>query len=68
VGKAQGIRPNDVVGTIAYHADIPGRAIGAIRIQDQQTLVDIPQELVSQVLASDSYKIRRTAVSITTAA
>jgi ATP-dependent RNA helicase DeaD len=68
VGKAQGIRPNDVVGTIAYHADIPGRAIGAIRIQDQQTLVDIPQELVSQVLANDSYKIRKTAVSITTAA
>jgi ATP-dependent RNA helicase DeaD len=68
VGKAQGIRPNDVVGTIAYHADIPGRAIGAIRIQDQQTLVDIPQELVSQVLANDSYKIRKTAVSITTSA
>ncbi|MCB8944338.1 MAG: DEAD/DEAH box helicase [Ardenticatenaceae bacterium] len=67
VGKAQGIRPNDVVGTIAYHADIPGRAIGAIHIQAQHTLVDIPQELVSQVLASDSYKIRKTAVSITTA-
>ncbi len=68
MGKAQGIRPNDVVGTIAYHADIPGRAIGAIRIQDQQTLVDVPQELVAQVLASDSYKIRKTAVTITHAA
>lgn len=22
-GKAQGIRPNDIVGSIAYHADIP---------------------------------------------
>ena len=64
MGKSQGIRPNDVVGTIAYHADIPGRAIGAIRIQDQQTLVDVPQELVAQVLSSDSYKIRKTAVTI----
>ena len=69
VGKAQGVRPNDVVGTIAYHADIPGRAIGAIRIQERQTLVDIPQELVSQVLAhNDNYRIRKTAVTITMAA
>ena len=64
VGKAQGVRPNDVVGTIAYHADIPGRAIGAIRIQDEQTLVDVPQELVSQVLGNDSYKIRKLIASI----
>ena len=64
-GKAQGVRPNDVVGTIAYHADIPGRAIGAIRIQEQQTLVDVPEALVAQVLAkSNSYRIRKTTVTI----
>ena len=49
-GKAQGIRPNDVVGTIAYSANIPGYVIGAIRIQEQHTLVDVPEEYVGQVL------------------
>ena len=29
VGKAQGIRPNDIVGSIAYQANIPGNTIGA---------------------------------------
>jgi ATP-dependent RNA helicase DeaD len=49
-GKVHGIRPNDIVGTIAFHANIPGYAIGKIRIQDKQTFVDIPQDLVDQVL------------------
>jgi len=49
-GKAQGIRPNDVVGSIAYSANIPGYVIGAIRIQEQHTLVDVPEEYVGQVL------------------
>jgi ATP-dependent RNA helicase DeaD len=69
VGKAQGVRPNDVVGTIAYHAEIPGRVIGAIHIQDRQTLVDVPETVASQVLAkTGSYRIRKTAVSIAPAA
>ena len=65
VGKTQGVRPNDVVGTIAYHAEIPGRVIGAIHIQDKETLVDVPEAVVSQVLAkTGSYRIRQTAVTI----
>ena len=64
-GKAQGTRPNDVVGTIAFHADIPGRTIGAIRIQEQHTLVDVPEKFVSKVLEkSGSYQIHRQAVTI----
>lgn len=49
-GKSSGIRPNDIVGTIAFHANIPGYAIGKIRIEDKVTFVDIPQDLVEQVL------------------
>ena len=41
-GKMHGIRPNDIVGTIAFHANIPGYSIGKIRIEDKHTLVDIP--------------------------
>ena len=65
-GRAQGIRPNDVVGTIAYHADIPGRSIGAIRIQEDHTLVDVPQKFVGQVLEkAGSYRIRQQPVTLT---
>ncbi|HEX6641442.1 MAG TPA: DEAD/DEAH box helicase, partial [Thermoanaerobaculia bacterium] len=34
VGRADGIRPADVVGSIANEADIPGRDIGPIDIQE----------------------------------
>ena len=40
VGKTHGIGPSDLVGTIAYHADIPGNAIGKIRIENQKSFVD----------------------------
>jgi ATP-dependent RNA helicase DeaD len=56
-GKAHGITPADVVGTIARFADIPGSSIGAIRILDKHTTVDIPQQYAEQVLAKAS-KIR----------
>ena len=51
MGRVHGIRPNDVVGTIAFHADIPGRTIGKIHIHDKHTLVDVPENLVTQILA-----------------
>ena len=60
MGRAHGIRPNDVVGAIAYHADIPGSTIGKIFIEDQRTLVDVPENLVSQVLSkAGKYSLRR---------
>ena len=64
-GRAHGIRPNDVVGSIAYHAEIPGYTIGAIRIQEQHTLFDVPEQFVAQVLAkAGSYRIRKQAVDV----
>lgn len=65
VGKRHGIRPNDIVGAIAYHADIPGNTIGAIHIQEQHTLFDIPEKFVSQVLGKTSpYRVRQYPVVI----
>jgi ATP-dependent RNA helicase DeaD len=59
VGKVQGIRPNDIVGMIAYHADIPGRVIGKIFITDKQSTVDVPQEVADKVIAKiNGNKIR----------
>jgi ATP-dependent RNA helicase DeaD len=65
VGKRHGIRPNDVVSTIARHANIPGHAIGAIRIQEHHTLVDVSEQFVPQVLAkAGAYHMRRRAVQV----
>ncbi len=60
MGRVQGIRPKDVVGTIAHHADIPGHAIGKIFIEDQATFVDVPDELVGKVLSKNGeYRFNR---------
>jgi ATP-dependent RNA helicase DeaD len=65
MGKKHGIRPNDIVGTIAFHADIPGSSIGKIFIQDKHSLVDIPETLAGQVLAkTGDYRIRQQPVNI----
>src|SRR5687768_937064 len=51
VGKRDGIRPADIVGSIANEADIPGRDIGPIDIRDEITYVGIPEHLVETVIA-----------------
>jgi len=57
-GKENGVRPNDIVGTIAHHADIPGSVIGKIRIEDKYTYVDVPDELDEKVLKHNgNYRI-----------
>ena len=52
IGRKQGISPGDIVGAIAGEADIPGRVIGAIDVNDSYTLVDVPTEFVERVLAN----------------
>ena len=65
MGKMHGIRPSDVVGAIAYHADIPGNTIGKIYIEDEHTLVDVPEQFVGQVLAkAGKYSIRKQAFTV----
>ncbi len=65
LGRVHGIHPNDVVGTIAFHADIPGHTIGKIHIQDKFTLVDVPEKFAARVLAKNgNYRIRQQLVNI----
>lgn len=67
-GRSHGVRPNDIVSTIAYFADIPGNSIGKIVIEDKQTWVDVPEEYVSQVLSNKgNYKLRKETVYISKA-
>jgi ATP-dependent RNA helicase DeaD len=64
-GKVHGVRPADVVSTIAYHAGIPGGEIGRIHIEDQHTLVDVPERFVAQVLArAANFRIHRQALDV----
>ena len=64
-GRVHGVRPTDVVSTIAYHADIPGNVIGKIHILDQQTLVDVPDKYLAQVLArTGKYRIHKQPVAV----
>jgi ATP-dependent RNA helicase DeaD len=67
-GKLQGVRPNDIVGTIAFQANIPGYTIGKIRIEDKVTFVDIPEDVVEQVLKqSGNYRIGKEKIALTKA-
>ncbi|MFY9813009.1 MAG: DbpA RNA binding domain-containing protein, partial [Dehalococcoidales bacterium] len=57
--------PADVVGTIARYAGFPGSAIGAIKILETHTLVDIPQQYVTQTLVkAGKIRIRKNAVTL----
>ena len=64
-GKAHDIQPADIVSTIAYRADFPGKTIGAINIHDRHTLIDVPEQYVGQVLAlAGKCRIRKNAVTL----
>jgi ATP-dependent RNA helicase DeaD len=64
-GKSNGIRPNDIVGTIAFHANIPGYSIGKIRIEDTFTFVDVPEDLLEQVMKQNgNYRIGKDKISL----
>ena len=63
-GRVHGIRPNEVVSTLAYYADIPGHAIGKILIEDEHTLVDVPEKFAEKVLGQGKYRMRKQAVTV----
>jgi ATP-dependent RNA helicase DeaD len=67
-GKQHGVRPNEIVGTIAHHANIPGYVIGKIRIEDKFTFVDIPEDVVEQVLKQNgNYRLGKDKFALTKA-
>ncbi len=49
-GREHGLRPADVVGTLAHQVRIPGSVIGRIQIGETISWVDVPQDYVDQVL------------------
>jgi len=64
-GKADGLNISHIVGSLSHHADIPGRCIGKVSIGNQTTFVDVPEEIVSPLLAKKaSYHIGRRHIDI----
>jgi ATP-dependent RNA helicase DeaD len=49
-GEQRGIRPKDLVGAIAGEADIPGTSIGAIRIGERHSTVEVPESVAEKVI------------------
>jgi ATP-dependent RNA helicase DeaD len=50
-GRRAGIRPADLVGAITGETGVPARALGAIEIKDDYSLVDVPDGLVEEIVA-----------------
>jgi hypothetical protein len=64
-GRADGVRVNHVVGSLSNYADIPGGSLGKISIQNQHTLVDVPEKLAGRVLGNDArYRIGNKTVTV----
>jgi len=51
IGREDGLRPAEVVGSIAGTCSIPGQAIGAIRMHRDWATVDVREQHASKVLA-----------------
>jgi ATP-dependent RNA helicase DeaD len=65
VGREDGVRPGEIVGTIAALAKISGKSIGAIDIQQQGSFVDIRSDDVDAALrAVHNTKMRGKPVSL----
>ncbi len=50
VGRAAGVRPQDLVGAIAGESGLAGRDIGAIEIADRFSLVEVPESSADEVI------------------
>jgi ATP-dependent RNA helicase DeaD len=51
-GRTAGIRPADLVGAIAGEAGVPSSVIGSIRIAENFSVVEVPEDLVDRIIAS----------------
>ncbi|MEP6472593.1 MAG: DEAD/DEAH box helicase [Gemmatimonadota bacterium] len=51
-GRLANMRAADLVGAIANEAGIEARSIGTIEIADRHSLVDLPEELIEQVITA----------------
>jgi ATP-dependent RNA helicase DeaD len=51
-GRKAKVRPGDLVGAIANEVGIDSGAIGAVRITDRYSLVEVPEEIADDIIAA----------------
>ena len=65
IGKAQKVKPKDILGAIAGEANMPGNLVGAIDLFDKYTFVEVPKENALEVLrAMKNVKIKGKTINI----
>ena len=52
LGRAAGVRPQDLVGAITGESSLSGRQIGGIEITERFALVEVPEPAVDEVVAA----------------
>jgi ATP-dependent RNA helicase DeaD len=52
IGRASGVRPQDIVGAITGESRLSGKDIGAIEIADRFSLVEVPESAADDVIAA----------------
>jgi ATP-dependent RNA helicase DeaD len=50
VGREHNVSPGDIVGAITGETGLPGKAIGAIRIFNRQSFIDVPARLAKALI------------------
>jgi ATP-dependent RNA helicase DeaD len=58
-GRSSNVRPQDLVGAIANETRLTGREIGAIRVADHYSVVEVPESAVDEVIAAMSTTMLR---------
>jgi ATP-dependent RNA helicase DeaD len=51
-GHRAGIRPGDLVGAIAGESGVPSRELGAIEIEENFSLVEVPEARLDEIIAA----------------
>jgi len=65
VGKKAAVRPGDLVGAITGEAGIESKFLGAIKVQHDHSLVQVPQQLAERIItALKSTTIRGKSVDV----
>jgi len=50
VGRRHGVKPSNLVGAIANEANLDSKHIGRIEIEEEHSLVDLPEDLPNSIL------------------
>jgi ATP-dependent RNA helicase DeaD len=58
LGEAQGIKPIDIVNTVAGETGLPGKVVGTVDVRERHLFVDVATEHAHSILA----KLNRTQI------